>query len=270
MIAGSQQAHIAGMAFDTIADSYDSTFTESLIGRSQRSVVWAKASAIFRAGDHVLELNCGTGEDALFLARRGVSVTACDASSRMIGQAQSRVAAEFPEATIEFHTLCTEDLDGLDSPLLFDGVFSNFSGLNCVENIPEAAHVISRRLKSGAQALFCLSTRYCLWEILYYLSQGNPRKAFRRFTGITAAKLGQHSFPVYYPTLGALLKSLRPAFRLLSVTGVGVTVPPSYLEPWARRNPRLLGFLEAVDKILCRWPGLRVLGDHMLVHLERV
>lgn len=270
MIASSHQAHIAGIAFDTIADSYDTTFTESLIGRSQRSVVWAKASAVFRAGDHVLELNCGTGEDALFLARHGVSVTACDASSRMIEQAQARVAAEFPEAPIKFHTLCTEDLGGLDSSLLFDGVFSNFSGLNCVENIPEAAQLISSRLKSGAQVLLCLSTRYCLWEIFYYLLQGNPHKAFRRFAGVTAAKLGQHSFPVYYPTLGALLKSLHSAFRLLSVTGIGVTVPPSYLEPWARRNPRLLGVFEAVDKILRGWPGLRVLGDHMLVHLERV
>ena len=67
-------ASIAGEAFDTLAESYDTIFTSTIIGRSQRSVVWAKAAAVFRAGDRVLELNCGTGEDALFLARRGVAL----------------------------------------------------------------------------------------------------------------------------------------------------------------------------------------------------
>ena len=263
-------ASIAGAAFDTLAESYDTIFTSTIIGRSQRSVVWAKAAAVFRAGDRVLELNCGTGEDALFLARRGVSVTACDASYGMIEHARARVANELPSAPIAFHALRTEQLDRLDADALFDGVFSNFSGLNCVEDFPQAARLISSHLKSGAQVLLCLSSRFCVWEILYYLLYGNPRKALRRCRGVTAAKLAQYSFPVYYPTLRSLAHALSPEFRLLSVTGVGVTVPPSYMEDWARKNPGLMQFCETMDKVLSRWPGFRALGDHMLLHLERV
>ena len=263
-------ASIAGAAFDTLAESYDSIFTSTIIGRSQRSVVWAKAAEVFCAGDRVLELNCGTGEDALFLARRGVSVTACDASQGMIEYARARVANEFPSAPIAFHALRTEQLDRLDADTLFDGVLSNFSGLNCIEDFPQAARSISSRLKSGAQVLLCLSTRFCVWEILYYLLRGNPRKALRRCGGITAAKLAQHSFRVYYPTLRSLTQSLGPEFRLLSVTGIGVAVPPSYMEGWARKNPKLMRFCETIDARLSRWPGFRVLGDHMLLHLERV
>lgn len=263
-------ASIAGAAFDTIAESYDSIFTSTIIGRSQRSVVWAKAAEVFRAGDRVLELNCGTGEDALFLARRGVSVTACDASQGMIAHARARVDNEFPSAPIALHPLSTEQLGQLDSDELFDGVFSNFSGLNCVEDFPHAGRLISSRLKSGAQVLLCLSTRFCLWEILYYSFRANRHKAFRRCSGVTAANLSEYSFPVYYPTLRSLLQSLRPAFRLISVTGIGVTVPPSYMEDWARKNQGLMRFCETADRIVCRWPGLRVLGDHMLLHLERV
>ena len=83
----------AGIAFDTIADQYDDIFTHSLIGRAQRNVVWEVLKKTFRRGDRVLELNCGTGEDATFLSKIGVSVHACDASERMIAVAKKRRAS---------------------------------------------------------------------------------------------------------------------------------------------------------------------------------
>jgi hypothetical protein len=52
--------------------------------------------------------------------------------------------------------------------------------------------------------------------------------------------------------------------------GVGITVPPSYLESWIATHPRLLRKMDAIDSTLRGWPGLRVVGDHMLLHLEKV
>ena len=82
--------------------------------------------------------------------------------------------------------------------------------------------------------------------------------------------MGPYSFAVYYPTLRSLRQSLRPMFRLRSVTGVGVAVPPSYMESWARGNPSMLRFCETLDRLICELPGIRVLGDHMLLRLERI
>jgi hypothetical protein len=48
-----------------------------------------------------------------------------------------------------------------------------------------------------------------------------------------------------------------------------VAVPPSYLEPWVQRHPRLLQLCEWTDSLVARWPGVRVLGDHVLVRLQR-
>lgn len=270
MIAIAEQRHIAGAAFDTIAESYDSLFTTSVIGRSQRAVVWKEAATIFRAGHRVLELNCGTGEDALFLAGRGISVVACDASARMIEQARARKTAAAPSANVAFHVLSTERLDELPSGLHFEGVFSNFSGLNCVKDLAAVSCELAARLEAGSPLLLCFSTRYCVWEMLHYLFRADVQRAFRRCSGIAEATLGQHSFAVYYPTLRSILKFLRPMFRLRSVTGVGVAVPPSYMEDWARKHPRLFRMCEAADRVLRHCHGLRVLGDHMLLHLERV
>lgn len=262
--------HLAGTAFDTIAESYDSLFTASMIGRSQRAVVWRKAQSVFRAGDRVLELNCGTGADALFLASLGLAVTACDASPRMIEQAQRQKAEEAPRAAIDFQVLPTERLNELPSDLSFDGAFSNFSGLNCIRDLSRIWRLLAHRLRPGAQILICLSTRFCVWEMLHYLSKRQFHKGWRRCRGTAEATIGGNSFPVYYPTVRSLRRSLRPMFRLSSITGIGITVPPSYLESWARTNPDALRCCEAVDRLLCEWPGIRVLGDHMLLHLERV
>ena len=89
-------SHQAGLAFDSLAERYDDIFTNSLIGRAQRHAVWTVATQTFQRGDHILELNCGTGEDALFLARLGMSVFACDASEKMIAVATRRRAVEAP------------------------------------------------------------------------------------------------------------------------------------------------------------------------------
>ena len=261
--------HLAGSAFDTIAESYDSLFTTSMIGRSQRAAVWRNAEAVFRAGDRVLELNCGTGKDALFLTTLGISVTGCDASPRMIDQARRRKAEDAPEASVEFRALCTERLDELQSDFLFDGAFSNFSGLNCISDLSKIWLLLAQRLHPGAQVLVCLSARFCVWETLHYLSKGESRKALRRWRGTAEARLGRNSFPVYYPTLRSLRRSLRPMFHLRSVSGIGITVPPSYLEAWAHRNPSILRCCETIDRVICEWPGFRVLGDHMLLRLER-
>jgi len=259
----------AGLAFDRLAAAYDSLFTFSTTGKSQREVVWKQALKVFPAGSRILELNCGTGEDALFLANAGMTVTACDASVGMIGQARLKIATESPNACIELLVLRTEEIDRLPQALRFDGVFSNFSGLNCVGDLKNVAQQLARRLEPGAPLLLCLSTRYCLWEIVYFLVHGNPRKAVRRWKGVSRARFGDLGFPVYYPTVAQLRRAFAPEFRIVSTTGVGIAVPPSYAESWVAHHPRLLKLMGAIDETVRTWPGLRTWGDHMLLHLEK-
>lgn len=260
----------AGLAFDRLAAEYDALFTFSAVGKSQREVVWERALAIFAPGSHILELNCGTGEDALFLTKAGMKVTACDASSEMIVQARNKVSLEGLGAQIDFHTLPTEQISSLPQPRHFDGLFSNFSGLNCVHDLGSVARQIAIQLSPGAPLLLCVSTRYCLWEIAYYMLRGNPSKALRRCKGSTQAHVGDLMFPVHYPKISELCHAFGPNFRLVSTTGIGITVPPSYLESWILHHPRLLGLLKKIDDLVCKWPIARALGDHMLLHMERV
>jgi SAM-dependent methyltransferase len=258
------------LAFDSLAAKYDDLFTRSMIGRAQREVVWDALIDTFEPGSHILELNCGTGEDALFLAGHDVSVLACDASGHMINTARRRMQSEDPEAEIEFRVLATEQLSKLGDEQLFDGAFSNFSGLNCVADLHLTAHQLAVLLGRGAPVLICLSTRFCLSEIAWFVLHGNFRKAFRRTSGFAIVKVGEYVVKVHYPTLRAIKRTFAPYFRMRSCTGIGITVPPSYLEPIVRKHPRLLKLLRAVDRVISRLPWFRTVGDHMLIRLDRV
>jgi ubiquinone/menaquinone biosynthesis C-methylase UbiE len=260
----------AALVFDQMAREYDDVFTNSMIGRAQRDVVWSVLTQIFQCGDHILELNCGTGEDALFLARNGVSVTACDASEQMIQTAINRQRTEAPNAAVKFNLLTTERLHELPHVTKFSGAFSNFSGLNCVADLKQTAEDLATRLSPGAPLLICLSTRFCVWEMLWFTLHGNLRKAFRRCSGHATAKAGKFSVDVYYPTVRKVQTLFSPSFVLHSCTGVGVTVPPSYVEASIRNHPKLLIMLRTIDKLISKRPVFRVLGDHVLLHFERV
>jgi SAM-dependent methyltransferase len=270
MIAVDEVQNQALLAFDSIAAGYDELFTRSTIGRAQRGVVWDALLNTFEPGAHILELNCGTGEDALFLARHDISVVACDGSEGMIRTARKRKQNEDPDAPIHFKLLPTEQLAKLHPGHLFDGVLSNFSGLNCVSNLDPVVWNLASLVTPSASLLICLSTRFCLAETLWFLLHGDFRRAFRRTPGVAHAKVSEFMVKVHYPTLRQVKQSFSPWFRLRSCTGIGVAVPPSYLEPMIRKYPRLLGLLRWIDKRISHLPLLRIMGDHMLLHFERV
>jgi ubiquinone/menaquinone biosynthesis C-methylase UbiE len=260
----------AGVAFDHLAEDYDQIFTNSLIGRAQRDAVWKVLTRTFRTNDRILELNCGTGEDAIFLAGNGISVFALDASQQMIARAEQRLQHISPQLPVFFHELQTERIGELRSASQFDGAFSNFSGLNCIADLGAVASSLAGLVKQNGRLVLCFSTRFCLIEVLYYLSVRRWRKALRRCKGYTDVTIDGAQFTVYYPTLRKIRRSFAPDFRLDSCTGIGVTVPPSYLEAWARKHPRLFLLLRRLEERVATLPVLRSTGDHVLLCFERV
>lgn len=269
MSAAHQQLYSA--PFDAIAARYDETFTSSKIGQAQRMSVWKKLAKTFCAGDRILEIGCGTGVDACFLAERGVRVVACDSSPQMIGVAARRIEQSGLQKLVQPLVLRAEDIATLPTEELFDGAFSNFGVLNCIEDLRQLARDLAQLFKPGATAVLCWMGPHCLWEVLWYLAHGNKGKAFRRLhrDGVTATIADGVPMRVRYPSVSLLARTFAPEFRLKSIKGVGIAVPPSYLEPWAQRHPRWLQLCERADLFMERCPSVQTLADHVLVQLQR-
>ncbi len=263
------RASAASLAFDTLAEEYDRVFTTSLIGRAQREAVWDVLDRTFPAGANVLELNCGTGEDDLHIAQRGMTVVACDASSRMVEVACRKVGAERFGGRVSFHQVDTERLHEIAYRAPFDGVLSNFAGLNCVEDLADVADQLARLVRPDGFLLLCLCSRFCLWEILYFGLQLRWGQALRRCRGYAQVQVRGVRVDLQYPTVHELKRTFSPWFTLREARAVGLTIPPSYLEAWASRHPSCFRFLVRLDKLIRALPGLRVLGDHVLLTFQR-
>jgi SAM-dependent methyltransferase len=255
---------LGGGGFDSLAGNYDVQFTASPLGVLLRAAVHNRLDARFAAGDRVLELACGTGEDAGHLGRRGVGVVATDASENMIERTRAKVAAAGLAGLIEAQRLAIEDLASLSGP--FDGAFSNFGGLNCVSDLTSLGRTLGDLVRPGGSVLLCVMGPLVPWEWAGFLVRGEPGKAFRR---LRRGGVEWRGITVRYPTPAALRRAFAPAFRSLRLSAVGALLPPTEWEPWAARHPRLLAALARWERRLETMPPLPWLSDHYLLELKR-
>jgi ubiquinone/menaquinone biosynthesis C-methylase UbiE len=258
--------------FDEAAETYDQSFTDTVIGRAERNAVWEKLRHVFHPGQRIVELNCGTGVDAIRLAESGVRVLACDIAPRMIDIARRRLSSTQLGGLVDFRVLATEDIAVLGDDAPFDGAFSNFAGLNCVEDLSVVARGLARLLKPRSPVLLCVSGRFVPLEIAWHLAHGRPRRAMRRLKrgGTVGHTTPDGKVIIHYPSVETLARVFAPDFRLQGWKGIGVTMPPAYFEAWARRFPKVFNRLAKVDRWAGRLPVLRGMAGHVLLQFEKV
>ncbi|MEO6325011.1 MAG: class I SAM-dependent methyltransferase [Thermoanaerobaculia bacterium] len=228
----------------------------------------------FPEGARLLELGGGTGEDALALARQGRRVHLTDGSPEMVAHAEQKVRTAELTGFVACERLSLEELEAFAAARqtahqpLFDGCFSNFASLNCVEDLGGVARGLSALLHETARAQLVVFGPCSPGEVATLLLKGRFRSAFRRFSRRpAAARVAGHTFTVSYPAPAAYARSFAPWFRLEHIRGIGVLVPPSSAEPFISRLPGLLALLEAGDRVLSA--PLALLGDHVLLDFVR-
>jgi len=257
-------------AFDAIAPSFDQRFGAWLSVAAQRRAVRATLLREFPRHGRILELGGGTGEDAAFLAGTGLEVLMTDPSPAMVALARAKLSPLGAQAQVatgeELEDFAARHLS--NGERLFDGAFSNFAPLNCVQDLGPVARALAQLLKPGAPAMLVLFGTFCPGEMLTELLHKRPNQSLRRFKrGPFPARLAKHEFSIVYHRRAALMRAFAPWFVLEKRLGIGVTVPPSAAEPWISNRPRLLGAMETIDRVLSR--PLALLGDHVLYQFRR-
>jgi ubiquinone/menaquinone biosynthesis C-methylase UbiE len=238
--------------FDRIAAAYDALWTGTENGRAQRRIVWRAIDSLFKPGDEILDIGCGTGEDAVHLRHRGVRVGAIDASSEMVHIAASRGVAATQLAVEELHRIHRQ----------YDGALSSFGPLNCIADLRGAAEAMAQLVRPQGHVVVCLLNRTCIWEMVWFGLRLQPVKAFRRL----ARKAVQSSLgAVYYPAACEVRRAFGRDFELINSAGTGVFTPPSYVHISAHMVRRAAW----LDLRLAHLPGLRALGDHRVYVFQR-
>jgi SAM-dependent methyltransferase len=255
-------------AFDAHAPGYDTEFSETLTGRLQRNLVWhyIKNNLPLQNHPRVLEINCGTGVDALWLHSNGFTVTATDLSPGMLATAAAKTNA------VQFIRCSFLELEKHFEKESFDVLFSNFGGLNCTDaaGLEKLAATAANLLRPGGRFIAVVMGDNCRWETIYFNRKGEPEKANRRSSGKPVeAVIDGNRFPVWYYSTQSFAACFEKSFTVKATRAIGWMLPPSYLDN-AFRNK---SFLLRVFYVLDRWFGKRAFAinraDHFLADLVK-
>lgn len=254
--------------FDIYASTYDNHFTYSLIGKEQRNQVYKKLKHIYNfKSKNILEVNCGTGEDAVWLAKQGAFVFATDISKGMIDVAKKKT--DLPQITFEI--LSAQHIIKL-YPKKFDMIFSNFGGLNCLSknDLLDFEKQCSVLQDSGSLLAFVIMGSDCVWERFFFNWRNEPEKARRRQNknGVNT-KISNNNFLTYYHSPNDIIDFFKDSYNVKIVKPIGLFVPPSYLEDYFKKRKIIFSFLVLLDKLFTRFSRFANKADHYLIVLQR-
>jgi ubiquinone/menaquinone biosynthesis C-methylase UbiE len=245
---------IIAEAFSRTAEKYDSFAEDHPHLTRMRNNVYSHVLRHVPHGARILELNAGTGTDAVQLAQRGYFVHATDIASGMLRRLPEKVQnlGLSDRVTMEARSfLSLEDVQGVP----FDAVFSDLGGLNCIPDLAPVIQQLPKILSPGGIVTWVLMSHICLWEIAEVF-RGNFSLAFRRLSrGRVRAHLEGLNFDVYYFSPRQVLQWFGPDFELLALEGLSVLTPTAESKNFAKGHPRLYRALSWLDDRLSpHWP----------------
>jgi SAM-dependent methyltransferase len=255
-------------AFDEAAATYDAHFSTTRLGRWVREAVWDMLATTLQPGQRVLELGCGTGEDAIWLAQQGISVVATDASAGMLTVARAKVRQAGLTDRVQFAQMDAARLGlvGGAPGAHYDAALADFGVLNCIADRHALGNTLADRLRPAATLVAVVMGPLCIWEVAWHLLHGDLGRVVRRWRSGALAQVGRASLPVWYPSPARLRAELAPRFELRRLVGLGTLLPPSHLSHLVDRWPELFARLAAVDR---RVPFGPWLADHYVAVFER-
>lgn len=256
--------------FDILAETYDADFTQSRIGQLQRERVWSVLTPVlqrFNRRLRILEINCGTGEDALALGSMGHQVTATDASATMIKKSKQKAERSANPGGVRFIQCSFSQLPVHFAGQQFDLVFSNFGGLNCIceKEILQLSLGLSTIVAPGGQLFLVVMSRSCLWEMVYYTAKGKFSTAFRRRKKNVLFEVEGLRMPVAYYSPGRLKKLFHPYFTCQQSRPAGLFIPPAYLENYFSARGHWLNRLNHWEERFGKFQALSSLADHFCI-----
>jgi len=256
-------------AFSKQSYHYDEDDRANPILKDMREQVYAHVNRYLKPGCSILELNAGTGIDAMHFASSGYRVHATDISSGMIKQIRDKIQYSILQGRLTCQQLSYDQLEQV-TPEKFDYVFSNFGGLNCIQDLSSVTRNLTTLLHPGAFVTFVIMPPVSIWELAWIL-KGNPSQAFRRLhkNGVKAHLEGE-VFETYYHSLKKIKSAFGPRFRLVRSEGLCSLSPPPSPKEFASRYPRLYKMLRLMDSLVRSVPPFNRCADHLIVTFKLV
>lgn len=256
-------------AFDSASRTFDKDDNANGI------LLWMRARAYdiylkyFKKGDRLLELNCGTGIDAVYLVSKDIKVHCTDISTGMLEHLSNKINSLGLDKMISCELKPFEkisEVSGSD----FNGAISNFGGLNCIPDFTSLSKDVSSKLAPGGRFIAVVIGKYCPWEIFYYLLKLRPSVAFRRLKpGGLDANLNGEKIRTFYFTPASFAKDFEKEFTIEKIYSHGMYTPPPYLVNIYNTLSPFVKFLMKLDELTRGLFPFNRFGDHFIIVLKK-
>jgi ubiquinone/menaquinone biosynthesis C-methylase UbiE len=269
-IAANSNEQLSEAAFTSQSGIFDEIYSGNTIVNYKRERVRGHVLQHLPPDSFILELNSGTGEDALFFAGKGHKVHATDISTGMRQELVLKVEKHRLEKQVTNELCSFTQLDQLKNKGPYDLIFSNFAGLNCTNELDKVLTSFNDLLKPNGIVTLVILPKFCLWETLL-IFKGKFQTAFRRFFSSNGARAHIEGvyFKCWYYNPSYIIGRLKDKFDLLGIEGLCTIVPPSYIEGFAEKHPSAYNFLKnKEDKLKSRWPWKNI-GDYYIISLKK-
>ncbi len=262
--------HLSASAFTKQSVVFDDIYTSNTIIQYKRARVRDHIDQFLPHNSHILELNAGTGEDAIYFAQQQHYVHATDISAGMLDKLKAKIKHRKLETSISTEQCSFTQLSALKRKVQYDLIFSNFAGLNCTEKMGDVLRSFKPLLADNGLVTLVVLPPFCMWEFLLVF-KGKFKTAFRRFNSKAGADAHVEgvNFKCWYYRPSFIIDTLKDDYELLGVEGLCSIVPPSYVEGFAEKYPKLFAKLKAFeDRHKAQWPWKNI-GDYYIITLRK-
>lgn len=257
-------------AFDSVAADYDGPSGNNLLIQDMRDEMWRWLDKTFAPESRLIDLGCGTGLDAIRMAKCGHRVSATDWSPQMVARTAERARLESVADRVQAMVLGAHELQGLSGEGTFDGAYSDLGPLNCVPDLAHVAGECARLLKPGGALVFTVIGRICPWEIVHYAWRRRWSRVKIRFARkVVSVGMNKHTIWTRYYTPREFYRAFERDFTLEHYRGLCVFAPPPYLTHIRNEHRGWYDRCWRLDRRMAGWPLVRSLGDHFLIVMRR-
>lgn len=253
--------------FSSIYDEYEKISREDIIDISRRNCIRNQVNSFLKPNHKILEINSGSGIDAVYFAQNGNSVLATDIASESEKYILSKIK-RLGLTNLQFQKCSFTSLDSIKRDG-FDLVFSNYGGLNCASDLVVVFNQFEGLLNPNGFVTLVIMPSIYPWEMATIL-KGN-KNAFRRFkkNGVVA-NVGNQLVPTFYYSPKQVKIAMGDKFKHINTQNIGTFYPSSHFGS-LQKNKKLISKLVQFDLWMNSLPiMIKGVGDYFVITFQKI
>jgi len=226
-----QPHYINHQGWDAYADAYANLLVPDTVYFLTKEVIHKQIIDQLDSNHpvHVLDLNCGVGNDFPFFLAMGWKITACDGSVGMLNKAYEKYKTEIESGQIALFIGQMETLDENSFPgMKFDLIFSVTGGYSYISDDEMRAvnEVLGNYLTADGLMVTAHLNKFCPSDIVYQLLHARVKQAFVRLKKVLKIQIKGQEYRMFLRSRRKVTQLTPPILQTLKVLPLLWLTPP--------------------------------------------